>query len=168
MRPADWRDIPAMGALERAAFVSDPWDETSLWAELAMRPRRYYLVATAAEEAPAPVLAYAGADLGGEVADVMTVAVHPDARGQGLGALLLDRLHQRARTDGAGTMALEVRADNAVARRLYAGRGYQVIRTRAGYYRSDQGEAVDALVLQKSLIEHDDNENQADEGRDRR
>lgn len=142
VREAGWRDIPAMGEVERAAF-DDPWSEATLWAELAARPRRHYLVATDGSG----VLAHAGLDLTGEVADVMTLAVHPAARGQGLGACLLKELHGQAREAGATSMLLEVRADNTVAHRLYLSRDYHLIRTRPGYYPG----GVDALVLRKEL-----------------
>lgn len=154
LRPAHWRDVPAMARVERRAFVHDPWSEGSLWAELAGRPRRAYLVAAAGDIPPGgDLLGHAGLDLAGEVADVMTVAVDPDARGQGLGGRLLAALHDCARSGGASSVMLEVRADNRTARRLYATRGYEVVHTRRGYYRDADGSApVDALVMRKELV----------------
>ncbi|KUG59359.1 ribosomal-protein-alanine acetyltransferase [Serinicoccus chungangensis] len=146
LRPATWRDIPAMLAVERAAFPDEPWDEAALWSELASRPRRAYVVA--AREGHDGLEGYAGLDLAGDVADVMTLAVHPGSRGRGLGALLLGRLHDLAREAGATGVLLEVRSGNEVARRLYAARGYQLVRTRERYYRSGE----DALVLRKELL----------------
>lgn len=146
LREAGWRDIPLLASVERQAFPDDPWDEPTFWAELAQRPRRHYVVADAGSGTAEPQ-GYAGLDLGGDVADVMTVAVHPDARGTGLGAQLLDHLHQRARAAGAHGMMLEVRADNTPARALYDTRGYRVVHTRPRYYRG----GVDALVMRKEL-----------------
>ncbi|WP_151526898.1 ribosomal protein S18-alanine N-acetyltransferase [Serinicoccus kebangsaanensis] len=145
LRAATWRDIPAMADLERAAFPEDPWDEASLWSELARRPRRSYLVAH--DPRTSDLVGYAGLDLGGDVADVMTLAVDPRARGRGVGTLLLDELHHRARAAGAASVMLEVRSGNDVARRLYASRGYALVRTRRRYYRSGE----DALALRKEL-----------------
>lgn len=153
LRPADWRDIPAMSRVERRVFAADPWSEASLWAELAQRPRRTYLVA-AGHGIPAggELFGHAGLDLAGEVADVMTVAVDPAVRGQGLGARLLAALHARARAAGARSVLLEVRADNESARALYGTRGYEVVRTRPGYYQDGAGAgSVDALVMRKEL-----------------
>lgn len=154
LREADWRDIPAMAEVERRAFGQDPWSEGTLWAELAQRPRRAYLVAgRPGTAAGGELLGHAGLDLGGEVADVMTVAVDPSARGQGLGGRLLAALHERARGSGALSIMLEVRADNDPALGLYGTRGYTVVRTRPGYYRDVTGAApVDALVLRKELV----------------
>ncbi|GAA4882550.1 ribosomal protein S18-alanine N-acetyltransferase [Serinicoccus chungangensis] len=145
LRPATWRDIPAMLAVERAAFPEEPWDEAGLWAELAARPRRAYVVA--APEGHDGIQGYAGLDVAGDVADVMTLAVDPGSRGRGLGGALLERLHDLARDAGARTVLLEVRSGNEVARRLYAARGYEPVRTRERYYRSGE----DALVLRKEL-----------------
>ena len=100
------------------------------------------------------LLGYAGLDLAGDVADVMTVAVDPRARGRGLGATLLDGLHARARDAGARSVMLEVRADNTSALGLYRPRGYEVVRTRGGYYRDPAGgPAQDALIMRKELDE---------------
>lgn len=154
LREADWRDIPAMARVEQRAFSQDPWSEASLWAELAQRPRRVYLVAAADGIPPGgELLGHAGLDLAGDLADVMTVAVDPAARGRGLGARLLAALHERAQAAGAGSVLLEVRADNETARTLYSTRGYEVVRTRRGYYRDAGGAPpVDALVMRKELV----------------
>ena len=146
LREAGWRDIPRLADVERAAFADDPWDEPTLWAELAQRPRRHYVVADDGSGENG-LQGYAGLDLGGDVADVMTVAVHPEARGTGLGARLLEHLHAVARSAGADGIMLEVRADNGAARGLYDTRGYQVVHTRPRYYRG----GVDALVMRKEL-----------------
>lgn len=153
LREADWRDVAAMAQVERRAFADDPWTEHSLWGELALRPRRTYLVADSTGDGPGGRLwGHAGLDLAGEVADVMTIAVDPDARGQGLGGRLLAALHERALAAGADAVMLEVRADNVAARGLYESRGYRTVSTRRGYYRDPGGAPpVDALVLRKEL-----------------
>lgn len=153
LREADWRDLATLAEIEQRAFPDDAWSEASLWAELAQRPRRTYLVAEHDDPGGGcPVLGYAGLDLAGDVADVMTLAVAPAARGRGVGDRLLEALHTRARAQGAQGVLLEVRADNAPARGLYGTRGYAVVHTRRGYYRDPLGgPAVDALVMRKEL-----------------
>ena len=144
LRDAGWSDVAALVALETELFPSDAWNEASWWSELAARPRRDYVVLTDASG----LLGYAGLDHGGEVADVMTVATAPRARGRGLGALLLAELERRAAARGAEHVMLEVRADNLAARALYDRAGYHLLSTRARYY---QPGGVDALVLRKTL-----------------
>lgn len=149
LRDAGWRDLVAMADLEARAFPVDAWRPATFWAEHASRPRRTYVVALDDAE---QLRAYAGLDLAGEVADVMTIAVDPDQRGTGLGGRLLEELHTRASAAGAAAVMLEVRADNAAARHLYSTRGYTVVHTRSGYYPSSGGEpAVDALIMRKEL-----------------
>ena len=142
LREVQWGDVPALAALELELFAHDAWSEPTWWAELAGRPRRDYVVLADADG----VLGYAGLDHGGDVADVMTVAVAPRARGRGLGRLLLDELERRALGRGAGHVILEVRADNAAAIGLYERSGYTVLSTRRRYYQPGD---VDALVMRK-------------------
>jgi len=146
VRELRWTDLPALAALERDLFAHDAWAEPTWWAELAGRPRRDYLVLTDADG----VLGYAGLDHGGEVADVMTIAVAPRAQGRGFGRMLLAELEQRARTRGATHVILEVRADNVAALGLYERSGYAVLSTRRRYYQPGD---VDAIVMRKSLQE---------------
>ncbi len=146
LRDVHWSDIPALAALERELFAHDAWSEPAWWAELAGRPRRDYVVLADADG----VLGYAGLDHGGEVADVMTVAVAPGAQGRGLGRLLLAELEHRAQARGAGHVILEVRADNTAALALYERSGFAVLSTRRRYYQPGD---VDAIVMRKSLQE---------------
>ena len=146
LRELHWSDLPALAALERDLFAQDAWAEPTWWAELAGRPRREYLVLTDSDG----VLGYAGLDHGGDVADVMTIAVAPRAQGHGFGRLLLDELEQRARSRGAVHAILEVRADNLAALGLYERSGYAVLSTRRRYYQPGD---IDALVMRKSLQE---------------
>jgi ribosomal-protein-alanine N-acetyltransferase len=144
MRDVRWTDIPQLAALEAELFPDDAWAEATWWAELAARPRRAYVV----EEEAGRVLGYAGVDLGGEAADVMTMAVAPAARGRGLGRRLLDEVVARAREDRAEHLMLEVRADNDVARNLYDSNGFEVLTVRRRYYQPGD---VDAQVMRLSL-----------------
>ncbi len=148
LREARWTDIPALAALERDLFTHDAWAEPTWWAELAGRPRRDYVVLTDADG----ILGYAGLDHGGDVADVMTIAVAPRAQGRGVGGRLLDELERRARARGAASMMLEVRADNAAALRLYERAGFALLSTRRRYYQPGD---VDALVMRKLLLQEE-------------
>jgi ribosomal-protein-alanine N-acetyltransferase len=146
LREMTWRDIPALTALEPVLFADDAWSEQTWWAELAGRPRRSYVVG----ELSGAVVGYAGIDCGGEVADVMTIAVAPAARGHGLGAALMRWVIARARRSGAEFLMLEVRADNAVAQRLYAAAGFEMLTVRRRYYQPGD---VDALIMRLPLRE---------------
>lgn len=145
MRDLHWSDLPALGALETELFPDDAWSQQTWWAELASRPRRSYVVA---HDASGALVGYAGLDLGGEVADVMTMAVAPAAQGRGIGRQLLEELVARAAADHAAYLMLEVRADNERARNLYATKGFETLSVRRRYYQPGD---VDAHVLRLAL-----------------
>ena len=144
LREMTWRDIPVLTALEPALFADDAWSEQTWWAELAGRPRRSYVVA----EQGGVVVGYAGVDRQGEVADVMTIAVAPEAQGQGLGSLLMDWLIDAARCGGAEHLMLEVRADNTAAQQLYSKMGFAMLTVRRRYYQPGD---VDAHIMRLHL-----------------
>lgn len=144
LREMDWRDIPALTALEPELFRDDAWSEQTWWAELASRPRRSYVVAERSRD----IVGYAGLSCAGEVADVMTIAVAPAAQGQGLGERLMRWLTAQARRCGAEHLMLEVRADNLAAQRLYATTGFARLSVRRRYYQPGD---VDALIMRLHL-----------------
>jgi [ribosomal protein S18]-alanine N-acetyltransferase len=80
-------------------------------------------------------------------AEILTLAVRPQARGKGLGRALLQKAINKARDVGAETMFLEVGADNPQALALYAGMGFAKVGARKGYY-----DGRDALVLRLPLV----------------
>jgi len=86
------------------------------------------------------------ARLAGGEAEILTLAVAPHARGQGLGRALLNAAIARAVDQGADVLFLEVGADNPHALALYAGLGFTKVGMRKGYYSGR-----DALVLRLPL-----------------
>ena len=143
-----WQDLRRVAELEQELYPDDAWSSSSWWAELALRPRRDYLVV----ESGGLLLGYACStvDGAGGRADVMTLGVAGHARGRGLGDALLRELHARAVVAGAQQMLLEVREDNTAARALYGRHGYREVHRRTDYYRTSQG-PVAALVLSTPL-----------------
>jgi len=139
-----WRDIPALTEIEPALFPDDAWSAQTWWAELAGRPRRSYVIGTQGDR----VVGYAGIDRGGEVADVMTVAVASAAQGRGLGAVLMHWLVAQAKRAGAQYLMLEVRADNVAAQRLYTATGFGTLSVRRRYYQPGD---VDAIIMRLPL-----------------
>jgi ribosomal-protein-alanine N-acetyltransferase len=84
-------------------------------------------------------------------AELLTLAVHPEARRQGLGRALVVDFEAAACALGAEISFLEVAATNAAARALYDTHCYRPAGRRAGYYVRAAGPSVDALVLKKQL-----------------
>ncbi len=65
---------------------------------------------------------------------IYSIAVDPDCRGRGIGALLLDHSFACAREEGLQRLSLEVRTDNEAALRLYESRGFRRTALLHGYY----------------------------------
>jgi ribosomal-protein-alanine N-acetyltransferase len=86
---------------------------------------------------------------GGE-AEVLTLAVTPERRRQGIGRSLLTSAQTLARSRGIETLFLEVAADNAAALGLNKGAGFEQVGRRRGYY-AGAGGTTDALVLRCDL-----------------
>lgn len=84
-------------------------------------------------------------------AEILTLAVRPSARRQGLGGRLVQAASERAAELGATRMFLEVADDNAPARGLYQSLGFETAGRRRRYYPRADGPAADALILVLSL-----------------
>jgi ribosomal-protein-alanine N-acetyltransferase len=139
-----WWHIDDVLPLEDDLFGAERWTAGMFWSELAAADR-WYLVAVSSEE----VLGYAGLCVYPDSAWVQNIAVRRSAQGTGLGSRLLDALLAEAARRGAPQIALEVAADNPVARRLYERRGFAVTGVRRGYY---QPSGTDALVMIKEEL----------------
>ena len=84
-------------------------------------------------------------------AELLTLAVDPAARRQGIAHDLLKRFKARSIAQSATEAFLEVAADNAPAIALYLSSGFEQAGRRRGYYRQPDGSVLDALVLRCSL-----------------
>ncbi len=129
-------DIPAVAALEQRVFA-DPWSENAFREELATASRRYLV----AEEGRA-ILGYGGLLVVEDDAHIVTLAVEPGTRGQGLGTRLMLRLAEEALRAGAAHLTLEVRVSNQPAQSLYRRFGFETVGLRRHYYRDE-----DALIM---------------------
>lgn len=84
-------------------------------------------------------------------AELLTIAVAPEARRAGLGRVILHRALDAARERGAERMFLEVAADNAAAIALYLSGGFTQAGRRPGYYRRPDGSRIDARIMDRPL-----------------
>jgi len=128
-----------------ATSFDHPWAAADI-AELLASPGGFGLSIADAGEVQAFILMRAVA---GE-AEILTLAVDPRARRQGLARTLVEAGALMAQTSGAETVFLEVADDNAGAIALYSGAGFGRVGARRGYYPRETG-AVDALVMRRDL-----------------
>ncbi len=143
IRTATDADLDAVMALEQASFPASAWERATMQAEIASEWGRYII----AIDGDGRALGYAGLRAVGVEGDVQTIAVAEGARGRGIGRALLAELLEEAGRRGVRELFLEVRADNDVARGLYASVGFEEIGVRPRYY---QPEDVDAVVMKRT------------------
>lgn len=141
LRPAAATDFEALCVVETAA-ASTPWSAGQLADSLA---RHRALLAERAGQ----VLGYAVFRELLDEAELLNIAVSPDARRQGIGRLLLGGL-RAALAPAVRCLHLEVRAGNAAAIALYEGEGFVPVGRRRGYYPAGDGRE-DALLMRLEL-----------------
>ena len=153
--PMTVADIPTVTAIEQAAYAPNR-PQRAYKDELERNHLAHYFVLRALpseiQAMPTPLLADDKAAIIGvggfwlittEI-HIITIAVHPDWRGKGLGEWLLNTLIEKGQNLSANTATLEVRPSNHIAQSLYQKYGFQEVGRRIGYY-NDNGE--DALIL---------------------
>jgi [ribosomal protein S18]-alanine N-acetyltransferase len=84
-------------------------------------------------------------------AEVLSMAVHPDHRKQGIAQSILAYSLNRLAQQNVTQVFLEVAQDNAAARALYARNHFTQIGLRKGYYDRGPLPPMDALVLGRTL-----------------
>jgi ribosomal-protein-alanine N-acetyltransferase len=80
-------------------------------------------------------------------ADIVTLAVSPMARRQGIARALLDAALDDAHARGIATVFLEVAETNGAASGLYCSAGFEVAGRRPGYY----ADGTAALLMRRRL-----------------
>ncbi|WP_395944214.1 ribosomal protein S18-alanine N-acetyltransferase [Brevundimonas sp.] len=133
MAPADPTELAAI----HAEAFAHPWTPAE-FADLLSQPGVFAVV-----EAEGFILMRVVLD----EAEILTLAVRPDARRAGLGGRLTGQGVVTAARAGAARLFLEVAQDNAAARALYARAGFEQIGRRRAYYATADGGRTDALVL---------------------
>lgn len=136
-------DYTALAKLHAEAFapLGRGWDAREI-ASIAARgevieaPGGFALISTVLDEA-----------------ELLTIAVLPARRREGVGRELLLAAMDIARRSGAAKMHLEVAADNAPARRLYESAGFEKVGARAKYYARRDGARTDAVLYAAKLAD---------------
>lgn len=147
-------DLDRIMAVMEAAFdpaYGEAWNRRQVGDALVL-PNTHYLLAGADGQAPGPGEAAAGFVLSRGAADeeeLLMIAVHPDHRGRGIGAVLLRRFIDAAEARGKTRLFLEMRDGNP-ADRLYRRAGFEPIGRRRNYYRGASGGPLDAITYSRT------------------
>ncbi len=144
--PAGVEAASLLAAIHETSFApADRWGVQAIGLLLGL-PAHFAVLAAMGDRPVGFAIGRAVAD----EAEVLTLAVLPDARRAGAGRALMLALSDAAARLRAEAMFLEVAESNAAARALYAGLGAAEIGRRRAYY-PDGG---DALVLRLPLKPH--------------
>ena len=143
-RPAD---AAALAVLHGRAFAHG-WSESEFERLLADKAVVAHVARAGSRGAPAGfMLSRRAAD----EAEILTVAVAPALRGQGIARQLLARHLGRLAALGIARVFLEVDDGNRPARSLYARAGFREVGRRQGYYARAEGSGA-ALTLRRDLV----------------
>jgi len=82
--------------------------------------------------------------------ELLLIAVVPEFRQRGIGSKLIDRLFTAARRRGITRIYLEMRRGNPAVH-LYRKLGFEPIGERRHYYRTANGERIDAITFGRSI-----------------
>ena len=137
----DEKDLEAISLLEKECF-QDAWT----FDELAMERLNPYCRCYLAEEG-GQVCGYCCLFVLFETAEVHNIAVGQSYRKRGIARLLMQTMHEKAKSLGAEKCFLEVRESNLPAIALYQSFGYEKYGERKRYYAN--GET--AVLMCKTL-----------------
>ncbi len=139
-------DIPVLATYEKELFPYSPWSTSQFKEEFAGIPSTRYM--SVAEDGNT-IVGYCGVFVPapGIEADILTVAVLPAYRRQGIAREFMRQIEVYAVERKASAMMLEVELSNESAIKLYESLGYMKISVRMDYY----GPGKDAHVMRKEL-----------------
>lgn len=148
LREATIDDAEAIYELDKACF-SVPWSLESITAEFAPdhQGQRLYVLA----ELDGNIIGYAGAWLVLDEGQITNIAIHPDYRRQGYGAMLTKKLVRLLSEAEMNEIFLEVRLSNLGALALYRRLGFTVKGIRKNYYTDPLEDAYIMSRLKDSI-----------------
>jgi ribosomal-protein-alanine N-acetyltransferase len=138
LRRLQMSDLDAIETIERRSYPT-PWSRSMFAGELA-KPASICIGAFVDDA----LVGYLVISRYVDAWHVMNLAVDPDFRRRGIGALLLDRLFEVTDDGTRRGYTLEVRVSNLDAIRLYERAGFRPRGVRRGYYTDNR---EDALIM---------------------
>ena len=88
------------------------------------------------------IIGYGGMWVILDEAHVTNIAVHPEYRGIGVGALIVEALLDVCKFEKAASITLEVRSSNETAQSLYRKYGFEEEGIRKNYYEDNREDAI--------------------------
>ena len=137
------QDLERLLRIEQESF-SGPWTRKMFEVELEGNPFSYLFAARSIYdgEASGDIVGYVCFWVVFDEVRVMTLAVEPSVRRQGIASELVQFMLTFARAQGAVRAILEVRASNLAARGLYEQMGFRQTAVRTKYYANPTEDAI--------------------------
>ncbi|MCC3862354.1 ribosomal protein S18-alanine N-acetyltransferase [Pseudemcibacter aquimaris] len=88
-------------------------------------------------------------------AEIITFCILPNHTKNGYATLLLEWIVKELQKRALNRLFLEVRENNIAAIKLYKKCLFDIIGRRKGYYHNHQGEKIDAIVMQRCLVNNE-------------
>jgi ribosomal-protein-alanine N-acetyltransferase len=148
-------DLPRLMAVMNAAFDpkwGEAWTRRQVEDSLLTGFCNYFLVTPEGIEVTAneqPAGFTLSRTISGET-ELLLLAVDPQYRRRGLGTVLVEALVQDSRARGAKRLFLEMRRANP-AEHLYRRMGFEPIGERPNYYRTSDGQRIDAVTFARPI-----------------
>lgn len=138
IRRATRSDLLAIYRLEKQVF-DDPWSYSVFEGFLG---ESAFLIAEVNDELLGYIVADWIPNFGKNLGHIKDLAVHPDARQNGVGRLLLRHAVSKLVVQGVAWIKLEVRAGNTAAQRLYSQEGFETLRQIPRYYSDGENALI--------------------------
>ena len=142
LRAATPEDLDAVDEIEAHSFTR-PWPKKTFEAELRREWARLDVALLDGK-----IVAFCDYWIVPPEMQILAIATHPDFRGRGVGAAMVEHVLAQATAAGCQIASLEVRAGNRPAIALYEHAGFKTVHVRARYYADDD---EDALVMTRGL-----------------
>jgi ribosomal-protein-alanine N-acetyltransferase len=143
--PATLRDAPLLSHLHRAAFHRG-WGIDEFEQILIERNTLAHRLRLGTS-----VIGFIVSRIAADEAEILSVTVAAAHRGRGLSRDLLQAHLGHLAGSGVKTVFLEVEDNNQPARALYERAGFRVVGRRERYYKSANGEQLNAVVMRRDL-----------------
>ncbi|RXJ49709.1 GNAT family N-acetyltransferase [Gelidibacter gilvus] len=145
IRRATLEDLESVYQIETLSFNDGSYPPFVL-RQLFDISHEYFLVA----EEEGKVIAYVLGNINKNTSQgwVLSLGVHPEARGKKMGKLLTEKLVELLENDLSTEICLTVHPDNASAKKIYEDLGFKPVRTYDNYYNDLEAR----LLMKKQLI----------------
>jgi [ribosomal protein S18]-alanine N-acetyltransferase len=148
IRPATMADARAISEIHAGSF-DRPWGLMEF--ERLLAEENILAHVAIAESTRSEAQGFVLSRLVADEAEILSIAVTPVRRGEGLSGQLLTAHRDMLALSRIKTLFLEVEEGNKPALALYARQGFGEVSRRDAYYRKADGSAATALVMRRTL-----------------